>query len=271
VPEEPVPEEPAPLWADQEFLRDIQYADDRNLAARQSIYAYARPRRDLPALVLDSLALDGRETVVDVGCGNGLYLTELARRGHRGPVAGVDMSPGMLAAARGRAPAAHPIGGDAVHLPLRTASSDVTLAMHMLYHVAEPSLAVAELRRVTRPGGLAVIALNAEDHLAELRDLINSELGGAGLPPDLAVREPIRLDQGHELLAAVFGSVTRHDLPGQLMLPGPQPVADYVRSIRITRRLPEQERLVEAVTARLAFGSDGLFRVTTHCGWLICT
>jgi hypothetical protein len=83
-----VPADFSPLWADPAFLRDIQYADDRNLAARQSIYAHQYPRQDLPSLVMDSLALAGRETVVDVGCGNGLYLAGLASRGHRGPVTG---------------------------------------------------------------------------------------------------------------------------------------------------------------------------------------
>jgi SAM-dependent methyltransferase len=265
-----VPADFSPLWADPAFLRDIQYADDRNLAARQSIYVHQDPRQDLPSLVIDSLALAGGEAVVDVGCGNGLYLAGLASRGHRGPVAGIDMSPGMLAAARSRAPAAHLIGGDAANLPLRTGSADVALAMHMLYHVPEPARAIAELRRVTRPGGLVVVGLNGEDHLTELRDLVNSQLGAAGLGVDLVVGERIRLDQGQELLADVFASVIRHDLPGQLRLPGPQPVADYVRSMSITQRLPDQERLVETVTARLDFGSDGRFGVTTHCGWLIC-
>ncbi len=77
-----------PLWADRAFLRDIQYADDRNLAARQSIYAYCEHKADLPALVIGSLDLGGHEVVADVGCGNGLYLAELASHGHRAPAAG---------------------------------------------------------------------------------------------------------------------------------------------------------------------------------------
>ena len=265
-----VPEDIEPLWADQEFLRDVQYASDGNLAARQSIYAFSEPRLNLPALVLDSLSLNGSEVVVDVGCGNGMYLAELARRGHRGQVLGVDLSPGMLAAARHRSPAAHLVGGDAASLPLRPAASQVTLAMHMLYHVPEPTEAVAELRRVTRPGGRVVAVLNSDDHLAELRTLINDELTAAGLPPDHVVGEVIRLDDGEELLAAAFGSVIRQDFTAELRLPDPRPVADYIRSMTITQHLPEQERLVDAVASRLEFGGDGFFRVTTHCGALIC-
>ena len=50
--------------------------------------------------MLDLTTLRRGETVVDVGCGNGGYLTELARRAHAGRVLGVDLSAGMLEAAR---------------------------------------------------------------------------------------------------------------------------------------------------------------------------
>jgi ubiquinone/menaquinone biosynthesis C-methylase UbiE len=41
-------------------------------------------------------ALDGKETVVDVGCGDGGYLLDLRANGHRGILVGVDFSLGML-------------------------------------------------------------------------------------------------------------------------------------------------------------------------------
>ncbi len=83
------------LWSDRSFLRDIQYQTDANLAARQSIYAYQQPPVDLPGQVLDvalpagvggtgvgGTGVGGTGVVADVGCGNGLYLAELARRGY---------------------------------------------------------------------------------------------------------------------------------------------------------------------------------------------
>ncbi|MGH3252777.1 MAG: class I SAM-dependent methyltransferase, partial [Trebonia sp.] len=168
-------------WTDRGFLRDVQYRTDSNLVARQSIYAYQHPRIDLPARVLDLAAPAPDETVADVGCGNGAYLTELTRRGFVGRVVGMDLSTGMLTAARDRLRAEHGPGtvgaadrvallaADATGLPLPDGTADLTLAMHMLYHVADPSLALRELRRVTRPGGRVVIVLNGLDHLAELR------------------------------------------------------------------------------------------------------
>src|SRR5579862_6616473 len=89
-------------WADPVFLRDVQYRTDANLAARQSIYAYQHPRIDLQARVIELVAPAPGATVADVGCGNGAYLAELARRGFAGRVLGLDLSTGMLAAARDR-------------------------------------------------------------------------------------------------------------------------------------------------------------------------
>ena len=66
----------------------------------------AVPRIDLPAVVLDIVLGSGGAPpgglVADVGCGNGAYLAELAAREVACRVIGMDLSPGMLAAAAAR-------------------------------------------------------------------------------------------------------------------------------------------------------------------------
>ena len=125
--------------------------------------------------------------------------------------------------------------------------------------------------RATRPGGRVVVGLNSDDHLCELRALVNAELFAAGLHASHIVRERIRLDAGAELLAGVFDSVIRHDVTGELRLPDQRPVADYVRSMSIAQGTAGGEQLVQAVAGRLDFDADGIFRVTTHSGWLVCS
>ncbi|MGH3399578.1 MAG: class I SAM-dependent methyltransferase, partial [Streptosporangiaceae bacterium] len=144
----------------------------------------------------------------------------------------------------------------------------LTLAMHMLYHVPEPAAAVRELRRITRPGGQVLVVLNGEDHLRELRDLITAALGNF-TNADPPHRERLRLDDGEDLLAGEFTSVTRHDFTGELRIPGPRPVEDYVRSMMITYDLPDPEALPAAVGSLVPSG--GTFRVRTHTGCLICS
>jgi SAM-dependent methyltransferase len=280
-------------WNNPAFLRDVQYRTDANLAARQSIYAYQHPRIDLQARVIDLAAPAPGATVADVGCGNGAYLAELARRGFAGRVLGLDMSLGMLAAARDRltsvgAPArsgaagspdaAEPaettgspgdvalLAADATALPLPDGVADLTLAMHMLYHVPDPSQAVRELRRVTRPGGRVVIGLNGLGHLRELREIVADARGdgrwGRG--------ERVTLDDGEVLARSCFSTVTRHDFVAELRIADPQPIADYVRSMSGTQHGADPERLVAGVVARFPAGPDAVLTITTHTGCLIC-
>jgi SAM-dependent methyltransferase len=260
------------VLSDKAYLTTVQYQTDVNLAARQSIYAFQEPRIDLVSTVLDLARLTGDETVVDIGCGNGIYLAGLAGRGHRGQTIGVDLSPGMLAAARRGAPQAGLTVGDAAALPVADDAADVTLAPHMLYHVPDPAAAVAEFRRVIRPGGQLLVVLNGNDHMAELRELMTSTAGACGFRA-WAVYDGFRvmtLDDGAELLSRVFTSVQRHDFTGELRVPGAEPVVRYVASMRNTHAAGDTAAFVAAVTERVPLGPDGVFRVRTHSGLLIC-
>jgi SAM-dependent methyltransferase len=281
-------------WNDRAYLRGTQYQTDANLAARQSIYAYQHPRIDLPARVLDLVGPVPPGPIVDVGCGNGLYLAELARRGFPGRLLGVDLSPGMLAAARGRLRMlAESAGGpsteaqaagqaapatrvtlacaDATALPLPDGAADLTLAPHMLYHVPEPADALRELRRVTRPGGRVAIVLNGAGHLRQLRAAIATALGADAAPRG----ERVTLDDGESLARSYFDQVTRHDIMAELRVPAPGPIADYVRSLPDTRAItgahgPGQPGLAETVTAIFPRDPEGHYVITSHAGCLIC-
>jgi len=258
----------AGLLTDRSYLQHSQYRSDANLAARQSVYAYQHPPIDLQAGVLDLACAHGDETVADIGCGNGAYLAELARRGHAGRVLGVDLSAGMLSAARRRAPAAALATGDAAALPLRDRAADLTLSAHMLYHVPDPGAAARELRRITRPGGTVLVVLNDHDHLRELRDLMTAALQNIGSQPMPWQR--MRLDHGQDLLGSHFTSVKRHDFVSELRIPGPEPIENYVRSMINVQSQPDPDAVAAEVASCLA-ASDWPFEVRSHCGCLICT
>ena len=100
--------------------------------------------------------------LLDVGCGTGGDVLALADRVHPGGRAtGIDASAAMIEEARRRAGSREDLEflvGDVARLPLADAAVDGCRAERTLQHVTHPGLAVAEMVRVTRPGGRVVAA-----------------------------------------------------------------------------------------------------------------
>ena len=98
-------------------------------------------------------------SVLDVGCGEGAYALELARRGAR--ATGIDLSRAALARAVVNAHAANlPVAfaaGDAQRLPFAGARFDLVVSVTSLCFVTSPADAVQEMGRVLRGGGRLVI------------------------------------------------------------------------------------------------------------------
>ncbi|HLU64649.1 MAG TPA: class I SAM-dependent methyltransferase [Kofleriaceae bacterium] len=87
--------------------------------------------------------------VLEAGCGTGLILERIA--GFASRACGVDLSAGMLARARARG--LDVVQGSVTALPYRDESFDVVCSFKVLAHVADIRTALAEMARVTRPGG----------------------------------------------------------------------------------------------------------------------
>ena len=99
------------------------------------------------------------DRVLDVGCGPGTITVDLACRVPRGDVIGLDAAGDVLEAARQEAgrqgrPNVRFEAGDVYHLAFADATFDVVHAHQVLQHLADPVAALAEMRRVCRPGGL---------------------------------------------------------------------------------------------------------------------
>ncbi|MGH3393469.1 MAG: methyltransferase domain-containing protein, partial [Streptosporangiaceae bacterium] len=93
--------------------------------------------------------------VVDVGCGAGRAVAELADRGM--PVLGIDVSDQMIALARERWPGGEFRVGDAYALPLGDGEAAGYRADKVIHALADPRRALGEARRVLAPGGRIVV------------------------------------------------------------------------------------------------------------------
>jgi SAM-dependent methyltransferase len=97
--------------------------------------------------------------VLDVGCGPGTITADLAARVPEGQVTGIDAAAGVLAEARDEAGRRGQANvrfetGDVYALDFEDGTFDVVHAHQVLQHLSDPVAALAEMRRVCRPGGL---------------------------------------------------------------------------------------------------------------------
>jgi len=125
----------------------------------------------LAALVDELLVLTGDERVLDVGAGTGAFAFAVAS--HVREVVAVEQDEELAARARADAPPnVEVLIGDGEHLTLEPYSFDLVGCLRVLHHTRRPELMVAELVRMTRPGGTMFVA----DQLAPVDPLAAGEL-----------------------------------------------------------------------------------------------
>lgn len=117
--------------------RDVYGADDIHDFARRAI--------------LDALALEPADRVLDVGCGGGLLLRDALSAG--ATVTGLDHSEEMVRLARERAPGADVVLGSAERLPFADASFTAIAMSIVFFFLADPVAVLRECRRVLAADG----------------------------------------------------------------------------------------------------------------------
>lgn len=146
-------------------------AERVDLRTSQVLQAPSRLLRDTPAWLTPTLEPAAR--VLDLGCGAGMLLAALHRQGF--PGVGIDVSMTWLVVARrliqewGGDPVLAAAFGEA--LPMADAHMDAVVSLDVIEHVNSPERYLAEICRVLRPGGRAVLttpnrfSLTAEPHV----------------------------------------------------------------------------------------------------------
>jgi SAM-dependent methyltransferase len=151
----------AGLWLDRRFeglspLDALIY--DRVFAPALGLL-YRHAADDVTAALASRAWGDGA-TILDLGCGPGGLAVELVARLPEARIIGLDLSPSMIERAKrhesegGRL---RFIVGDVADLPFEAETFDVVVSTLSLHHWAEPAASLAEIRRVLRPGGFALL------------------------------------------------------------------------------------------------------------------
>ncbi len=116
----------------------------------------------LAPLLADLASVDGRQRVLDVGCGPGALTTELVARVGPRSVSAVDPSASFVTTARERHPGVDVQRAAAEELPFPDGMFDAALAQLVVHFMEDPVAGVREMARVTRGGG--VVAACVWDH-----------------------------------------------------------------------------------------------------------
>ncbi|VXC82768.1 class I SAM-dependent methyltransferase [Sphingomonas sp. 8AM] len=244
------------------YLREVQYRFPDRLEARAVLHRrYGRD--DWFAWLAEEIAFTPGSVVADVGCGAGALWRSAPRTVPDDLVLRlIDTSPGMVTAAEAAARAAagrwrdvEAVVGDAVALPLANGGVDTALAIHMLYHLADPAAGLAELARVTRPGGTVAVVLNRSGTMAELSGLVERALGRPSARP-----APLSSEDGMALMQEQFGEVEVRRYDDTLRVTDPVDLLGYLTSLPEAETPGAVARLAAAVDA--AFGTTDAFIIT---------
>jgi SAM-dependent methyltransferase len=250
---------------DPAYLRHEQYRTSGNLQARIDFHVRFRTNPyDWQLWVFDLLRLPAEARVLEIGCGAGsLWLENRSRIPAGWEVTLSDLSAGMLTQARRSLGSSRLTSLDAQALPFPEAQFDAVIANHMLYHVPDRPKALAEIRRVLKPGGRVYAATGGRDQFRELIAMVGRFDPGLvlweGRGPDSFV-----LETGAEQLAPWFSGVTLHRYDDALEVTEVEPLVEYVASkvALAEERKAAFARFAEEEVARLG----GVLRVSKDYG-----
>jgi len=119
--------------------------------------AFARRAR----IIFENLQLSGKEKVLEIGCGRGFYLKTLKSIWPDLKVTGIDLNQKYLDKARNFLGnlSVQLIKADATALPFDNKTFDRVIASEVLEHILDDKKAIAEMYRVLKPGGIAMVTV----------------------------------------------------------------------------------------------------------------
>lgn len=259
-------------WGGQDYLRDVQYRDSSLLARRAGLhtrygsggwFSWVAAQHPWPA--------DGE--VLEIGCGPGKFWDDFpAQAADTLRITLTDLSEGMVGEATqrlrssGRWRAVEGRTADVSALPFEDSAFDVVLAMHMLYHAPEPSQGAAEICRVLRPGGVALITTNGLS-MPEL-DSLRAKVFGAGIR---RASDRFNLENGGPMLGAIFDEVELRQRKDILRCTDPEDVVSYLTSFPPADQATDDHLTVlRAGLAEAAERGGGVLELSTLAGVFLC-
>lgn len=207
-----------------------QYADDTNLTARISIHdKYSVNRTGFGNWLFEQYDFFTGCRILELGCGTGSLWKGRKLPGNTALTL-TDFSAGMLDSARTNLAGMGNVTflqADIQNIPFEDGAFDYVIANMMLYHVPDIDRAIAEVRRVLKPGGTFACATSGENGIAEFVWSIFAI--SHQLPP---VTVPFTLQNGGAMLEKHFDTVQIRRYEDHLEVTDPRDLVSYIRSLK---------------------------------------
>lgn len=217
----------------------------------QGAQVYARGRPVFPPQALDwmkdELLLGPGRLALDLGAGTGKFTKLLARTGAE--VVAIEPVAAMLALLAADQPAVKTLRAAAEHLPLASSSADAVICAQSFHWFANPA-ALAEIRRVLKPGGMLGLIWNVRDRsiawVEALTRIMDPYEGDAPRYDDGEWRDMFP--------APGFGPLSERSVPHAHTGDGERVIVDRVASVSFISALPESTRqtVLDEVRALIA-------------------
>ena len=171
----------------------------------------------------DALKPSPGDTILDIGCGNGLLTAELARAvGPNGRIVGVDPSQDMLSAGKERCQkydCVEFVEGFANDLPVKDGSADKAVSVQVFEYIEDVDGALSDAMRCLKPGGRLVISdlhfgsfiwfSDDPDRMGRMRSSWDEHFVSGSLPASLP---GMLKSMGHRVESVVPVTLTDHEL-----------------------------------------------------------
>ena len=217
-----------------------------------SYHELSKPQQAWGRRVLDRIAFDGTEHVLDVGCGTGRLTSELAHRVPRGRVVGLDRSHAMLDTAaqwlKTEAPGTRLVLADAAALPFRRAF-DVVFSAATFHWVHDHGALFRSIIMALRPGGRLVAQCGGGANIALLHARAERLMRTRYLPWFDGWHDPWHFadveSTRRRLTAAGFDEVDVSLEEAPATFPNAREFADFITTVCVRHhlsRLPRDDR-----------------------------
>ena len=230
-----------------------QYKNSTNLAKRINLHEGFSTNKEIGwyEWCYEKMNLKANMKILEVGCGNGrLWRKNIRKIKNYLDITLTDIEDKMIEATKEELWDKKEMFKfdvvDVCNLPYENESFDVIIANHMLYHVKDIEKGLEEIYRVLKDDGSLFISTVGQDHLKELKLMIEDiDLGKT--KEQWSFLDRFNLESGFEKLNKSFKDVYRYKYDDNLFVTEIEPIVSYIHSMENSESLVFEGKKLNAL------------------------